>query len=82
MWDFITQYWWIWITLALLFGTLSIAGWITHYKAKQRMQAQFVLTGSCFMGCIFFIFNVVGIISAILSIISGVIYVFLWWVKR
>ena len=80
--NFITSYWWVWLVLMLIFGTISILGWIKHKKQQEELKAQFVITGGCFIGCIFFIFNIVGIISAVLSIISGIFYVFLWWVGK
>jgi uncharacterized membrane protein YhaH (DUF805 family) len=74
------DYWWI----ALLLGAVILGGLygVKKYKEKKQaeepLQAQFVVSGSMLVGCIFFIFSVVGIISAVLGIISGIIKLICW----
>jgi uncharacterized membrane protein YhaH (DUF805 family) len=74
------DYWWV----ALLLGAAILGALygVKKYKEKKAaenpLQAQFVVTASLAVGCIMFIFSVVGIISAVLGIISGGLKLFLW----
>jgi hypothetical protein len=65
------EYWWVWLATAFLCFVPYL-----HYKWKQRtqMQAQFLPI----IGCVLVCFNMIGIVSAVLGIISGLIRLFLW----
>lgn len=64
MMEFLSNFWYIWAFVAL-----SVLGVYLYnrYKAKQQMQAQFVVVTSALLGCIMLIFYGVGIISAVLT---------------
>lgn len=82
MLQFIADYWWVWLIGVVLFTVPAI---VLHIRRKQRekqLQAQFVVTATLAIGCILFLFNIAGILSAVLSIISGIFQVFLWIVGR
>jgi hypothetical protein len=74
------DYWWI----ALLVGAVitAITYGIKKYHEKKQaeapLQAQFVVSGSMLVGCIMFVFSVVGIISAILGIIAAILKLICW----
>lgn len=80
--NFIAEYWWVWVSVFIVFGTLSILGWIEHRKRQQELKAQFIVTGTVLIGCIFFLFNIVGIIAAVMSIISAILNIFTWVVTK
>lgn len=63
------DYWWIFLLIALLALVVHTAVLI---KRRHNISAQFVEPFS-FLGCFVLMFNVIGIISAILSILSGLI---------
>lgn len=74
------DFWWV----ALLLGAVILGGLygVKKYNekkaAEEPLQAQFIVTGSVLIGCVMFIFSVVGIISAALGILSGIIKLICW----
>jgi len=80
--NWIAEYWWVWLICVAVFTIPAIVLYIRRKQRERQLQAQFVVTGTLAIGCILFLFNIVGIIAAIMSIISGVIHVFLWFVNR
>lgn len=74
------DYWWIALLLGavILGGLYGVKKYNEKKQAEEPLQAQFVVSGSMLVGCIFFVFSVVGIISAVLGIISGIIKLICW----
>jgi hypothetical protein len=72
MLQFMVDYWWVW----LLIFAITIPSLYMTWRDRYVVKAQFVVPAA--LGCIVLVFNSIGIISAVLSIISGVIHIFLW----
>lgn len=74
------NFWWV----ALLLGAVilgSLYGVKKYHEKKQAeapLQAQFVVSGSMLIGCIMFVFSVVGIISAVLGILAAILKLICW----
>jgi hypothetical protein len=67
------EYWWVGlIVFAVCCGPTLYHKW----KHRNDLHAQFVIPAA--IGCVLVIFNSIGIISAVLGIISGLIRLFLW----
>lgn len=80
MLTFIMSYWWLWLVIAAVSGTVSYL----HYKKKKReeeegVKAQFILAGLSLVTVIILICNLIGIIAAILGIISFVLGLVRWF---
>ena len=67
--------WWIWLSIAIIW---IIGFTIIEYKKRQSVSAQFIEPIS-FIGCSIILFNLIGIISSGLSIISSILKLFMWY---
>lgn len=75
--EFLIQHWWIWFVGAIIFGCPGLVIYLSH---RNRVEAQLIEPVS-FIGCFVAVFYSLGIISAILSIISALLRIFVWYVK-
>ena len=77
MLDFIVDHWYLWTILFVV--CLGVVGY-SHWKARQ--QKDFVVTGLTLLGCLVAGFQMIGIISAVLTIISLLLKLFVWKVTK
>jgi hypothetical protein len=68
------SYWWVGFCIATVF---IVVGYLIKRHEDQQVHAQFV--GVTFIGCVLVIFNIIGILSAVFSLFSGIMKIFMWF---
>ena len=77
MLDFVVDHWYLWaILFVICLGVVGYSSW----KASQ--QKDFIVTGSVLIGCLIGGFQFIGAISAILTIISLLLKLFVWKITK
>jgi hypothetical protein len=71
--QFFADYWWVFLVVFLL----TIPTLVISYRERRTMKAQFLPAIGC-LGCLMGGFNVVGLVSGVLGVVSGLIRLFLW----